>query len=140
MAKNFSLQFLPQATITRTLSHLKLHVNLANSIATGYNYVCKKNSSFFISQNTHFQRSIFWRVCLIGVSLFTGLDYWTQNLTTKSHFPAVTTTKIYCQSSSKAAPLAARAIFHWGIWTFVYSGHWVQYRASLWLSTGEVAL
>ena len=30
-----------------------------------------------------------------------GLDYWTQNLTTKSHFPAVTTTKIYCQSSSK---------------------------------------
>ena len=40
MAKTISdssLQFLPQATITRTLSHLKLHVNLANSIATGYN-------------------------------------------------------------------------------------------------------
>ena len=42
----------------------------------------------------------------------TGLDYWTQNITTKSHFPAVTTIKIYCQSSSKAVPLAARAIFH----------------------------
>ena len=38
MAKTISdssLQFLPQATITCTLS-LKLHVNLANSIATGY--------------------------------------------------------------------------------------------------------
>ena len=40
MAKTIStssLQYYPQATITRTLSHLKLHVNLANSIATGYN-------------------------------------------------------------------------------------------------------
>ena len=45
----------------------------------------------------------------------TGLDYWTQNLTTKSHFPAVTTTKIYCQSSSKAVPLAARASGHLSI-------------------------
>ena len=42
MAKTLSdsfQQFLPQATaITCTLSHLKLHVNLANSIAMGYKF------------------------------------------------------------------------------------------------------
>ena len=49
----------------------------------------------------------------------TGLDYWTQNLTTKSHFTAVTTTKI---SHLKQCPcLAAGAIFHWGIWTLILS-------------------
>ena len=33
----------PQATITRILSHLKLHVNLANSIETGYNEASLSN-------------------------------------------------------------------------------------------------
>ena len=47
------------------------------------------------------------------------LDYildWTQNLTTKS---PVTTTCFVSPQSSKAVPLAATAIFHWGIWTFI---------------------
>ena len=48
----------------------------------------------------------------LGVSLFSGL--------LDSKFNSITTiNKIYCQSSSKAA----RAIFQWGVWTFVYRGH-----------------
>ena len=69
------------------------------------------------SEGTHTNRTCLYLfvVWSLGVPIHwtglldwtSGLVYWTQNLTTKSHFPAVTTTKIYCQSSSKALHILA---------------------------------
>ena len=63
--------------------------------------------------------------CPYSLDWTTGLDYWTQNLTTKSHFPTITTTKIDCQSSSKAVPLTAKVIFQWGMerWPYYRGQH-----------------